>query len=48
MNSKENNQKTALIFSGGGSRGAYEVGVWRALEELNIKCDIVTGASIGQ
>lgn len=47
MNSKENNQKTALIFSGGGSRGAYEVGVWRALEELNIKCDIVTGASIG-
>lgn len=43
----ENKQKIALIFSGGGSRGAYEVGVWRALEELNIKCDIVTGASIG-
>ena len=39
--------KTALIFSGGGARGAYEVGVWKALEELDIKCDIVTGASIG-
>ena len=39
--------KRALIFSGGGARGAYEIGVWKALEELNIKCDIVTGASIG-
>lgn len=39
--------KTALIFSGGGARGAYEVGVWKALDELDIKCDIVTGASIG-
>ena len=29
--------KTALIFSGGGARGAYEVGVWKALEELDIK-----------
>lgn len=39
--------KRALIFSGGGAKGAYEVGVWKALKELNIKCDIVTGTSIG-
>ena len=39
--------KTALVLSGGGARGAYELGVWKALEKLNIKCDIVTGASIG-
>lgn len=39
--------KTGLVLSGGGSRGAYEVGVWKALDELNIKCDIVTGTSIG-
>lgn len=39
--------KKGLVFSGGGARGAYEVGVWRALEELGIKCDIVTGTSIG-
>ena len=39
--------KTALVWSGGGARGAYELGVWKALEKLNIKCDIVTGASIG-
>lgn len=39
--------KTAIVFSGGGSRGAYQVGVWRALNELNIKADIVVGTSVG-
>ena len=39
--------KTALVLSGGGARGAYEAGVIKALDELNIKCDIVTGVSIG-
>lgn len=39
--------KTALVLSGGGARGAYQLGVWKALEELGIKCDIVTGTSIG-
>lgn len=39
--------KTGLVFSGGGARGAYQVGVWKALDELNIKCDIVVGTSIG-
>ncbi len=40
-------EKTALIFSGGGSRGAYEVGVWRALLELGEQIDLVTGVSVG-
>lgn len=39
--------KTALVFGGGGSRGAYEIGVWQALNELGIEINIVTGASIG-
>lgn len=39
--------KTALVLGGGGSRGAYEIGVWQALKELGIKIDIVTGTSIG-
>lgn len=39
--------KTALVLGGGGSRGAYEIGVWQALRELNITFDIVTGTSIG-
>ena len=39
--------KRALVFSGGGARGAYELGVWKALNELNIPFDIVTGTSVG-
>ncbi len=29
--------KKALVLGGGGSKGAYEIGVWKALDELNIK-----------
>ncbi len=39
--------KTAFVLSGGGSRGAYEIGVWQALLELGIRIDIVTGTSVG-
>lgn len=39
--------KRALVFSGGGSRGAYECGAWQALKELNIRLDAVYGTSIG-
>lgn len=42
-----NNKKTALVLGGGGSRGAYEIGVWKALDELGYKIDIVTGTSVG-
>lgn len=41
------NKKTALVLGGGGSRGAYEIGVWQALRELGIKLDIVCGTSVG-
>lgn len=37
----------ALIFSGGGARGAYEIGVWQALRELDIQIDLVCGTSVG-
>jgi len=40
-------QKTALVLAGGGSRGAYEMGVWRAIIELDIPIHIVCGTSIG-
>lgn len=39
--------KRALVFSGGGSRGAYECGAWQALTEMNIRIDAVYGTSIG-
>ena len=37
----------ALVLSGGGSKGSYQLGVWKALKKLNIKIDIVTGTSVG-
>ncbi|MEG0829593.1 MAG: patatin-like phospholipase family protein [Anaerovoracaceae bacterium] len=39
--------KNSLVLSGGGSRGGYEIGVWKALRELNFPIHIVTGASVG-
>ena len=39
--------KRALVLSGGGSRGGYEIGVWQAMEELGMDIDIVTGTSVG-
>ena len=37
----------AIVLSGGGAKGAYEVGVWKALRKLHVKYDAVTGTSIG-
>ncbi len=39
--------KRAIALCGGGTKGAYELGVWRALRELGIEYHIVTGTSIG-
>jgi len=39
--------KTALVLSGGGSRGAAEAGFYRALLELGIKVDFIVGTSVG-
>ena len=39
--------KTAIVLSGGGAKGSYQLGVWKALRKLHIKYDIVTGTSIG-
>lgn len=41
------NKRFGLVFEGGGTRGAYEIGVWKAIEELNIQIDAVVGTSIG-
>jgi NTE family protein len=39
--------RIGLVLSGGGSRGFGHLGVLKALEELNIKPDIISGASAG-
>ena len=39
--------KQALVLCGGGSKGSYLVGAYKAIKELEINIDIVTGTSIG-
>lgn len=40
-------KKLALVLGGGGSKGAYQIGAYRALRELGFSFDLVTGVSIG-
>lgn len=39
----------ALVLSGGGAKGAYEVGVWQALEETGVASNVtaISGTSVG-
>lgn len=42
-------EKIALCLSGGGAKGAYEIGVWKAMEEYGLTKNIVSisGTSVG-
>ncbi len=42
-----NNDKLGLVLEGGGARGAYQIGVLRALFDAGYRFDGVTGTSIG-
>ena len=37
----------AVVLGGGGSKGAYQIGVWQALRELGLDYQVVTGTSVG-
>ncbi len=39
--------KRALILSGGGARGAFQVGVWEYLQEKGWDPDLICGTSVG-
>ncbi len=39
--------KKALVLGGGGAKGSYEMGAWRAFNQLGKTWDIITGTSIG-
>lgn len=45
----EQNQNWGLVLSGGGAKGAYQIGVWKAMKELHMESWIagISGASIG-
>ena len=36
-----------LVLAGGGARGSYQVGVYKALEELGWRPQVITGTSVG-
>ena len=37
----------AIALEGGGAKGGYEVGVWKALEEMGVRYNAVSGTSVG-
>ncbi len=39
--------KRAIVLAGGGAKGSYHFGFWRAIRELEIDFQIVTGSSVG-
>lgn len=41
------NKEYGIVFDGGGARGAYQIGAWKALEEAGIKISAVAGTSVG-
>lgn len=47
MDGAERYPRKALVLAGGGARGSYQVGVWRALTELSWNPQIITGTSVG-
>lgn len=36
-----------LVLAGGGGKGAYQIGAWKALRELGVTFDAIAGVSIG-
>jgi hypothetical protein len=40
-------RRTALVFAGSGTSGAYHAGVLKALDESGVKIDVVVGSGVG-
>ncbi|MCQ2463171.1 MAG: patatin-like phospholipase family protein [Clostridia bacterium] len=40
-------EKYGLVLAGGGAKGAYQLGAWKAMRELGISFEAVAGVSIG-
>ena len=36
-----------LVLEGGGAKGAYQIGAWKALKEAGVKIRGVSGTSVG-
>lgn len=40
-------QEYGIVLEGGGAKGAYQIGVWKALKECNVKIKGIAGVSVG-
>ena len=40
-------KKVGLVLCGWGGKGAYQIGVWKALKEAGIKPAAISGTSVG-
>ena len=36
-----------LVLEGGGAKGAYQIGAWKALKEAGVRIRAVAGTSVG-
>ncbi len=43
----DRSKEYGIVLEGGGARGAYQIGAWKALKEAGIKIKGVSGASVG-
>lgn len=41
------NREYGLVLAGGGTKGAFQIGVWKALCEMGVNVKAIAGASIG-
>ena len=39
--------KKAVVLSGGGAKGGYQIGVWKVFRQMGFTPDIVVGTSVG-
>ncbi|MFW6030934.1 MAG: patatin-like phospholipase family protein [Halanaerobiales bacterium] len=47
IGAKQANIRTSLVLSGGGAKGAYQIGVIKKLLKYNVTFDLIVGSSIG-
>ncbi len=43
----DTSKEYGIVLDGGGARGAYQIGAWKALKEAGIKINAVAGTSVG-
>ena len=43
----DTNKEYGLVLEGGGAKGAYQIGAWKALKEAGIHVKGIAGTSVG-